>query len=74
MNNLDKLKEIAEIQSKTGNYDYNEYSLGLANGLLLAISILEETEVKTIETPLRYKQRLTLTERIRKLLRYNDTE
>ncbi len=36
------LRNIVEIQCSEGNYDVNEYMRGMANGLLLAWSIMRE--------------------------------
>lgn len=38
---LKNLKEISASQSTPGNYDDNPYMLGIANGLILAIWIME---------------------------------
>ena len=41
-----KVKDICKIQSYNGNWDYDEYMRGLANGLILAVAILNEEEPK----------------------------
>lgn len=39
-----KLTKLSAVQSKPGIYDYNSYSYGLANGVILALSILEDVD------------------------------
>ncbi len=41
---INKVEELRSIQCKDGNWDYDEYMRGLANGLILAISVLTETD------------------------------
>lgn len=41
---FEKLKEISSIQSTKGNWDYSQYMRGLANGLILAVAIMEDKE------------------------------
>jgi len=40
------LKNCCDIQCTKGNYDQSQYMRGLANGLILAVSILEEKTPK----------------------------
>lgn len=42
---LGKLKDLVEIQNSSGNYNYSEYMLGLANGLILAESVISDSAV-----------------------------
>lgn len=46
---LKDLKNICDIQCSEGNFDVNEYMRGMANGLILAVSIFEGTDPKYIE-------------------------
>jgi hypothetical protein len=48
---LEKLKNIRDIQCSKGNYDVDEYMRGLANGLILSVSAMEDSNPKFIETP-----------------------
>lgn len=41
---LKSLRDVHRIQNATGVWDQSQYSLGLANGLELALSILEDRE------------------------------
>jgi hypothetical protein len=46
MQNLEKLKEVKKIQCTKGNFDQSEYMRGLANGLILAVAIIEDKTPK----------------------------
>lgn len=48
---LKKLDEIAEVQSREGNWRSTPYMQGLANGLILAQSILHDREPKYLSDP-----------------------
>ena len=41
---LEALRNVHEIQGRKGNYDYDQYMLGLYNGLELAASIMDDKE------------------------------
>lgn len=41
---MKSLKDVHRIQNATGVWDQGQYSLGLANGLELALSIMEDRE------------------------------
>lgn len=45
------LKNIIGIQCQDGNWNYNEYMRGLANGLLLAESVLTNEEYRPFDRP-----------------------
>ena len=46
-----KLKNIKEIQCTKGNYDVDAYMHGLANGLILALAIMEDKDPEFIDAP-----------------------
>ena len=46
---LQQLKDVSKIQSSKGNWNVSQYMRGLANGLILAVAIMED------KTP-RYKK------------------
>ena len=46
---INSLKEIVKIQSSAANAHYNEYMRGLANGLILALAIMENKDPKFIK-------------------------
>lgn len=43
---VEKLKDFVKIQSSKGCYDIDEYMRGIANGLILALSVFTEEEPK----------------------------
>lgn len=43
---LDDLKNLVQVQSSKGNYDYDEYMRGLANGLICALSVFTGEDPK----------------------------
>lgn len=45
------LKNVADIQCSPGNWNYDPYMLGLANGLILARSILTGEEAMFLSAP-----------------------
>lgn len=49
--NLEKLKNAKNIQCTKGNYDYDEYMRGMANGLILAEAIMENKEPNYFDAP-----------------------
>jgi hypothetical protein len=50
---MQQLREVHEIQGRKGCYDIDDYMLGLYNGLELALSLMEQRDVK-------YKEREAL--------------
>ena len=45
------LETIIKIECSDGNWNYDEYMLGTANGLILALSILTEQEPEYLSAP-----------------------
>ena len=45
------IQEAANINKQHGNFDFNPYALGLANGLILALAILQEEEPNYLKAP-----------------------
>lgn len=50
---LEQLDNVVEVASSSGNWDANEYMMGLANGLILAKHIMldEEGDPPYLKTP-----------------------
>lgn len=48
---LKQLQNLIDIQCSEENYNYNEHSLGLTNGLILAMAIFTEEEPKYLDRP-----------------------
>ena len=40
------LKNLKRIQCLKGNYDQSEYMRGLANGLIMALAVMQDKETK----------------------------
>lgn len=49
--NLDKLKELVTIQCSGGNWNYDSYMMGFANGMILSLAIMEDKEPVYLEKP-----------------------
>jgi hypothetical protein len=52
MKELQDLDDVIDIQQSNGNWNCNSYMWGLANGLILARSILDGKEPLLMEKPL----------------------
>jgi len=48
---LKRLKEALKVQCNDGNWNYDAYMHGYANGLILAYSIMNNTDAKFLEAP-----------------------
>jgi len=46
---INELEEVKKIQCSKGNFDQSEYMRGMANGLILAVAIMEDKSAKYIE-------------------------
>ena len=51
MNNLDKLKEVTAVQCSSGNWDYDPYMHGMANGLIFAVACMEDKDPVYLSAP-----------------------
>jgi hypothetical protein len=41
---LQELRQVHELATSPGNYDVDDYMLGMANGLILALAIMEDKD------------------------------
>jgi hypothetical protein len=48
---LKKLKEIRDIQCSDGNFNFDPYMHGMANGLILALSIMTHGKPEYLDAP-----------------------
>jgi hypothetical protein len=48
---IKKLEELVEIQCSHGNWDFDPYMHGMANGMILALSIMKNEEPKYMSAP-----------------------
>ena len=51
---LEQLKDIVKIQTMDGNWNYDPYMHGMANGLILAQAIMEGKEPKYLNAPIQW--------------------
>lgn len=51
---LDDLRQLTATASLNGNSSYDEYLFGVANGLILALSIFEDREPVFLNKPERW--------------------
>lgn len=49
------IQDLLETQGMNGNWDYNEYMLGLYNGLELSLSILQKREPNYKTPPAKWR-------------------
>lgn len=48
---IKRIEEMIEIQSRSGNYDYDPYMHGMANGMIYIHSILTDKNPKYLSAP-----------------------
>lgn len=51
MKEIEQLRDLTKIQCAHGNWNYDPYMHGMANGMILALSIMEGTEPKYLDAP-----------------------
>jgi hypothetical protein len=51
MSPMEQLKEAVKIQCSEGNYNFDPYMHGMANGLILALAIMDGTEPEFLNAP-----------------------
>lgn len=59
------LKKLLDIQKSEGNWNYDEYQFGFANGMILALSVIEDTsECEYLDAPELFKRDLELLDKL----------
>lgn len=48
---IKKLEELTEIQCKHGNWDYDPYMHGMANGMLFALALFKHDRPEYLKPP-----------------------
>ena len=48
---IERLKDVVNIQKMMGNWDFDPYMHGMANGLILAQAILKDQDPKFLDAP-----------------------
>lgn len=51
---LKQLREVTAVQRMVGNYTYDSYMHGMANGLTLALALMEGKEPLFLDAPERW--------------------
>jgi hypothetical protein len=51
IDNIQKATEITEIQCTEGNWDYDSYMFGMANGMILVLATVKGEEPKFLSAP-----------------------
>ena len=51
---MDSAKELLAVQKSEGNWNYDEYMHGMANGMILIVSLLEGKEPKFLDAPIQW--------------------
>ena len=51
MNKTEALRELVKVQCTDGNWNYSEYMLGMANGLICALAVVEDKDAKYLSQP-----------------------
>ena len=41
---IEKVRDVSKVQSASANYNSSEYMRGMANGLILALAILDDKD------------------------------
>lgn len=48
---INSLRELVKLERTNGNWNYSQYSLGMANGMILALSVITEEEPEFMSLP-----------------------
>lgn len=51
MSQIDKLRDLIKVQCSSGNWDYSPYMLGMANGMIVALSVFTGEEPEFLARP-----------------------
>jgi len=56
---VEVLREMVDIQCTNGNWNYNPYMYGMANGMIFALSLFDNEQPKYLEQPDEWLQNST---------------
>ncbi|MBT7082056.1 MAG: hypothetical protein HN929_11450 [Chloroflexi bacterium] len=59
---VEKLRGVKNVQCTHGNWDYDPYMRGMANGLILAVSVLDDTQPEYLDAPTQWLRDLPKSE------------
>ena len=48
---MSDLKNLVDVQCSHGNWDYDPYMHGMANGMILSLSVMDGKEPQFLESP-----------------------
>ena len=48
---IDKVQDLVDIQCSCGNYDYDPYMHGMANGMIVILSVLTGQDPELVDAP-----------------------
>ena len=48
---IKKLEEMTEVQCSDGNWNYDPYMHGMANGMIFSLSVMKDENPKYLEAP-----------------------
>ncbi len=51
MMKTEKLQDLVKVQCGEGNWNYSEYMLGMANGMICALAVITGEEPKYLSQP-----------------------
>ncbi len=52
---IEQLREVVKLSTADGNWNYDHYMHGMANGLILALAIIEDKVPEFLEAPEHWK-------------------
>lgn len=52
---IERLRDLVKIQCSDGNWNYSDYMRGMANGLIIALAVMENKEPKFFDALQKYK-------------------
>ncbi|MGW8177569.1 MAG: hypothetical protein ACWGQW_02070 [bacterium] len=61
------LQNMVDIQCTAGNWDYNPYMHGMANGLLMALATMKGEEVEYLDPPKKWRYKKSTREFLRRI-------
>jgi hypothetical protein len=51
MKRTEQLKDLIKTQLSDGNWNYDPYMFGMANGMILALAVIEDVDPVYLESP-----------------------
>lgn len=51
---IDSMRDLLKVQCSTGNYDYDPYMHGMANGMILFLALIEGNDPEFMDAPAKW--------------------